>query len=259
MSAGYIGYRRSAPAITGPDLCAVGSRKTLPPPAAARREIRTKSGFGDRRPERGVLRGGLLATGNPNDARAPHVGCSSQFIPANAGGLHPASWHAVHVANTVRSSSRIPMRPHVSRSIASSSGWACPASVGIDFPQFVHTVRNVGFPSARYALPLVGTIAPVVDKHTSANLLTDRGTLTIRGMPKCARSDSVHEGVPSDKRRRLLIRRSCLLLKVQAAKKLVGFAGEKLSKMEAVRIDHAYVGQYQPARATGYRFSRAIP
>jgi hypothetical protein len=50
-------------------------------------------------------------------------------------------------------------------------------------PQFVHIVRSVVFPSARYALPLIGTIAPLADDEKY------RDTLTIRAMPRGARSD----------------------------------------------------------------------
>jgi len=77
--------------------------KTFPPPAAARRETRTKSGAGGHQTDCGVLGAALVATTNPNDVRAPHAGRSSQFIPAYAGGLHPPSWHTAHVAKTERS------------------------------------------------------------------------------------------------------------------------------------------------------------
>src|SRR5881628_2329853 len=49
--------------------------------------------------------------------------------------------------------------------MSSSSGCAWPTSVGMDRPQLAQTVRNVGFPSARHALPLLGMMRVPVSSH----------------------------------------------------------------------------------------------
>jgi hypothetical protein len=75
------------------------------------------------------------------------------------------SWQAAQVGNTVFCPSRQPMSPQVSRRRFSSSGCACPTSVGMDLPQWAQDVRKVGFPSAREALPLVGKIGIPISSH----------------------------------------------------------------------------------------------
>ena len=82
---------------------------------------------------------------------------ASQPIPTKPGGRQPACRHASHVANTVWRPATLPTRPQVSCRTASSSGCACPTSVGMDLPQLAHVVRKVGLPSARNALPLAAT------------------------------------------------------------------------------------------------------
>src|SRR4029450_2538646 len=52
--------------------------------------------------------------------------------------------------------------------MCSSSGCACPTSVGIDFAQCAQTVRSVGFASARHALPLGGKGPPPISPHHPA-------------------------------------------------------------------------------------------